>query len=628
MLSAAAAPAAADTYNGHTYAVIHSDAYLFWTDAEAQARQMGGHLVTINDAAENDFVVGLIRRKLGTDDWAWIGLTDDPAYGGHEAGDTHTHPYPPAGNRGEGWVWVNGEPVTYENWHPDQPDNWSDRPSQNFAIINWGGVGLWDDYYVNETNIGARAAVVEIPSAQPPAGPTYEAEQALVTGAVVSKGHAGYRGSGFVDYVNAGGDAVEFTVQAPSAGWYDLSFRYANGGASDRAMALSVDGQSVSGGVTFARTGSWTQWRSAVSTVQLHAGSNTVRLTASGQSGPNLDSLTVRPSEPPTSGIYQAESAVLKGVTVASNAAGYTGSGFADYQHASGDSVEFAVDVPAGGAASLDFRYANGGRSDRPLELRVDGAVVTGRLACGPTGGWAKWNHVSQPVTLSAGRHTVRLTAIGNSGPNLDALTVRPASAFPQYFSTGFDTASLSPSLEDPDKAYVIGDGVIHTTRTGSDSFRRRYVRTKRADYFDNFVYEVTYSATGITFIGVGPGEPTAPFSEPAEGSLYLRLHGPTIVDGRVDVSYDNPFNYIAQDFGRLSTPGPHRARITRTGDLVRFEVDADATGPFTADFGTTVDLGQYPQIKAALAKESRLFFGNGEPESPFDNFSVRRAGA
>jgi hypothetical protein len=33
---------------------------------------------------------------------------------------------------------------------------------------------------------------------------------------------------------------------------------------------------------------------------------------------------------------------------------------------------------------------------------------------------------VTQSVLLTGTKHTVRLTAVGNSGPNLDAMTVRP----------------------------------------------------------------------------------------------------------------------------------------------------------------------------------------------------------
>jgi uncharacterized delta-60 repeat protein len=123
---------------------------------------------------------------------------------------------------------------------------------------------------------------------------TYQAEDTVLTGAVKSSAHAGFTGTGFVDFVNFDGDAAEFTVSAASAGWYDLSFRYANGAVNDRPMALYLNG-AAAGDVTFARTGSWTAWRTATVRAELKAGANKVRLVAAGASGPNVDALAVAP---------------------------------------------------------------------------------------------------------------------------------------------------------------------------------------------------------------------------------------------------------------------------------------------------------------------------------------------
>ena len=120
---------------------------------------------------------------------------------------------------------------------------------------------------------------------------------------------------------------------------------------------------------------------------------------------------------------YQAEDASLSGPVVASNNAGYTGAGFADYQHASGDYVDWTVQAPADGTYTLLFRYANGGETDRPLDVAVNGSSV-GVEPFPSTGAWDDWLDQAAVVTLHAGANTVRATATGASGANLDYLGV------------------------------------------------------------------------------------------------------------------------------------------------------------------------------------------------------------
>jgi uncharacterized delta-60 repeat protein len=116
------------------------------------------------------------------------------------------------------------------------------------------------------------------------------------------------------------------------------------------------------------------------------------------------------------------------------------------------------------------------------------------------------------PDTIDGGEGTDRADA--DIADLLTSVEERTPSG--RFFSTDFSVPALHPSLQDPDRAYEISGGVIRQTRTGSEAFVRRYVRTARADYFDDFVFDVTYSATSITFIGVGAGDVTPPFYEPA----------------------------------------------------------------------------------------------------------------
>ena len=120
--------------NGHEYAAFDSNR---WTDAENIAISEGGHLVTINDAAENDWLFQWLQNDTDPDVYkAWIGFYQLP--GSAE----------PAG----GWVWSSGEPVTYTNWQlsTGEPNNYQGQP-EDFALMyarqhDWDEIpSSWND---------------------------------------------------------------------------------------------------------------------------------------------------------------------------------------------------------------------------------------------------------------------------------------------------------------------------------------------------------------------------------------------------------------------------------------------------------------------------------------------------
>ncbi|WP_433251832.1 CBM35 domain-containing protein [Streptosporangium sp. CA-135522] len=124
--------------------------------------------------------------------------------------------------------------------------------------------------------------------------PEYQAEGALLTQATVATNHTGFTGTGFVDYVNAAGGSIEWTVNVAAAGSHTLTIRYANGTATTRPMDISVNGTVVAAGKAFAGTGNWDTWADAGVNVTLNAGVNTIRATGTGaEGGPNVDRLTV-----------------------------------------------------------------------------------------------------------------------------------------------------------------------------------------------------------------------------------------------------------------------------------------------------------------------------------------------
>jgi hypothetical protein len=103
---------------------------------------------------------------------------------------------------------------------------------------------------------------------------------------------------------------------------------------------------------------------------------------------------------------------------------GYSATGYADYTNPSGDYVEWTVSVPTAGTRTLGFHYALNG-DPRALRIAVNGTTVRSSLAFPATGSFAAWQRLSITATLTAGQNTVRATAIGSSGPNVDYLAVR-----------------------------------------------------------------------------------------------------------------------------------------------------------------------------------------------------------
>ncbi|MFC4589175.1 glycosyl hydrolase family 8 [Sphaerisporangium corydalis] len=122
---------------------------------------------------------------------------------------------------------------------------------------------------------------------------------------------------------------------------------------------------------------------------------------------------------------YEAESATISQGSVATDHTGYSGSGFVDYTNVAGGYVEWTVTAATAGAATLALRYANGTTVNRPMDVRVNGAVVASAKAFAGTGSWDTWADGTLTATLNAGANTVRATATTSvGGPNLDRLTV------------------------------------------------------------------------------------------------------------------------------------------------------------------------------------------------------------
>lgn len=107
--------------NDHYYALLD---FLPWHEAEAAAVSLGGHLVAINDAEENQWIMetfGSVDPRDYSDasyipyELFLIGATDEAQEGV--------------------WTWTTGEPFVYTNWYPGEPNAYEGHDYGNIVIV-------------------------------------------------------------------------------------------------------------------------------------------------------------------------------------------------------------------------------------------------------------------------------------------------------------------------------------------------------------------------------------------------------------------------------------------------------------------------------------------------------------
>ena len=107
-------------------------------------------------------------------------------------------------------------------------------------------------------------------------------------GVVLESTHAGWSGTGYLNFPTAGGFVQVSGVDGNAGGEQAVLIRYALGAATARTGNLVVNGMSQP--IRFEPTGAWTTWNTVAVAVPLTAGPvNTIRLESNGEDLGNLD---------------------------------------------------------------------------------------------------------------------------------------------------------------------------------------------------------------------------------------------------------------------------------------------------------------------------------------------------
>lgn len=150
--------------------------------------------------------------------------------------------------------------------------------------------GLWPCALFNQD--GSLTILGNYYKSIPPFGYTiHEAENATLSGVVSASQNSGFTGTGYGDYINNTGDYIQWTINAPDAGIYPISFKYAQA-SGNRPLELKVNGNTIVASLDFPSTGSWTSWKyTSTINVNLNKGNNLIRTTSIGSNGGNIDHL-------------------------------------------------------------------------------------------------------------------------------------------------------------------------------------------------------------------------------------------------------------------------------------------------------------------------------------------------
>ena len=158
---------------------------------------------------------------------------------------------------------------------------------------------------------------------------------------------------------------------------------------------------------------------------------------------------------------YAQDQASVRGFYEDTNA-GFTGEKYLNLDNNVNSFLEFQVNAPKEGNYLCTMRVANGGTSNRPMKIEVNGGKDFWMQDFLSTSGWTNWEERAIVLPLAAGINLIRLSSTtADGGPNIDYLrTELTDEPVPDFY-----TEPETPETPSGGKMtlYIAGDSTVQT---------------------------------------------------------------------------------------------------------------------------------------------------------------------
>lgn len=207
------------------------------------------------------------------------------------------------------------------------------------------------------------------------------------------------------------GDWMDYAVNVTTAGRYTASFRIATPNIGATFQVLTSSGVVLST-VTVPYTGGYQTWQNVSATLNLPAGSQTLRIKSVASAIWNINWWQVTanntlPAAVSIPGTIQAESySAMSGI--GTETTGDTGGGLDVGWVDNGDYMDYAVNVTAAGVYTASFRTSAPAAGATLQVLNSSGTVLT-TVKVPNTAAFTTWQTVTANITLPAGNQTLRI---------------------------------------------------------------------------------------------------------------------------------------------------------------------------------------------------------------------------